>query len=139
MKRREFLRTSGIVSASLAFPGANKLFASDAVTGGWRTFEVTTRVEVLKSPGITRIWVPAALNGSNPFQKTLSNTFTAEGGNAKIIESKPDAMGIVSAEFPAGVTPDLNVTSRVSTRDYAVNLSAHGKPPKKIRPRCNIF
>ncbi len=99
MKRREFLRTSGMVSAGLAFPGASKLFAAAAAHDRWRTFEVTTRVEVLKSPGITRIWVPAALNGSNPFQKTLSNTFTAEGGSAKFVESKPDAMGIVAAEF----------------------------------------
>src|SRR5450432_2668688 len=139
MKRREFLRTSGIVSASLACPDANKLFASGATSDGWRTFEVTTRVEVLKSPGITRIWVPAALSGSNPFQKTLSNTFTAEGGSAKFVESKPDAMGIVAAEFPAGATPVLNVTSRAATRDYAVDLSAHGKPPKENKAALQYF
>jgi transglutaminase-like putative cysteine protease len=139
MKRREFLRTSGIVSASLAFPGANKLFASDAASDGWRTFEVTTRVEVLKSPGITRIWVPAALSGSNPFQKTLSNTFTAEGGSAKVFESNSDAMGIVAAEFPAGASPVLNVTSRVATVDYAVDLSAHGKSPKESKAALQYF
>ena len=139
MKRREFLRTTGIVSAGLAFPSASKLFASDATSGGWRTFEVATRVEVLKSPGITRIWVPAALNGSNPFQKTLANTFTAEGGSAKLFETKPDGMGIIAAEFPAGVTPVLNVTSRVATRDYAVDLSAHGKPQKENKATLQYF
>ena len=143
MKRREFLRTTGIVSAGLAFPAAGKLLARDAAIGdagdGWRTFELTTRVEVLKSPGVTRIWVPAALNGSNPFQKTLSNTFAAEDGSAKLFESKPDAMGIIAAEFPAGVTPVLNVTSRVATRDYAVDLSAHGKSPKQSKAELQYF
>jgi transglutaminase-like putative cysteine protease len=139
MKRREFLRTTGIVSAGLALPAASKLFASDAASGGWRTFEVTTRVEALKSPGITRIWVPAAISGFNAFQKTYSNTFTAEGGSTKLFESKADAMGIVAAEFPAGVTPVLNVTSRVATRDYAVDLSGHGKPPKESKGGLQYF
>ena len=138
MNRRDFLRSAGVVSASLAFPEAGRLLAQGATYGTWRTFEVTTRVEVLKSSGMTRIWLPAALISETPFQRTLANTFSAEGGTAEIVESKPDALGIIAAKFPAGVTPLLTLTSRVATKDYAVNLSAP-RAPKTNRAELEHF
>jgi transglutaminase-like putative cysteine protease len=106
------------------------LFAESAVPGHWRTFELTTRVEVLTSPAATRVWLPAALIGETPFQRTLANRFHAEGGVAKMIESKTDALGIVAAEFPAGVKPVLTLTSRIATTNYAVDLAAPAKAPR---------
>jgi transglutaminase-like putative cysteine protease len=96
----------------------------------WRTFDVTTSVQVLKPSGTTRIWIPAALIRTTPFQKTIANDFKAEGGSAKLIESNADSLGVIAAEFPAGVTPVLAVTSRIATRNFAVNLSAPGAAPK---------
>lgn len=127
MNRRDFVRSAGIISATLGVPGARRLFVEDTGPGRWRTFEVTTHVEVLKPLGTTRVWVPAALVSATPFQKTLSNVFSSEGSTAKIAESKTDALGIVVAEFPAGVKPTLTVTSRVATKNCAVDLSAVGK------------
>src|SRR5436309_13814654 len=75
MNRRYFLQSGGIVSVSLAFAKAGRLFSQVATADRWRTFQVTTRVEVLKPSGTTRIWVPAALISETPFQKTLTNTF----------------------------------------------------------------
>ena len=127
MKRRDFLRSAGMVSAGLAFPeAAKRLFAADASAGGWRTFELTTRVELLQPSGMTRIWLPAALISRTPFQKTLANTFHAEGGSAKMTESKADALGIVFAEFPAGAKPVLTLTSRIATKNIAVDVSSTG-------------
>src|SRR5437588_2373234 len=101
MKRRDFLRSTGIVCASLALPHPESLFASPPTTlEGWRTFDVTTRVEVLKPSGVTRVWLPAALIRDAPFQKISSNKFTAEGGTAKMVEIKEEALGIVAATFP---------------------------------------
>ncbi|HUB77342.1 MAG TPA: transglutaminase domain-containing protein [Bryobacteraceae bacterium] len=125
MNRRDFLRTG------MAAAGAGRLLAQSPGGAGWRTFELTTRVEVLKPSGATRVWVPGALAAAAPFQKTLSNQFTCEGGTAKMVESKADGLGIVTAEFPAGVRPLLTVVSRVETRDYAVNLST---PAAGARP-----
>ncbi len=123
MNRRDFLRTAGAVSAGLAFPGSRRLFAAGVPTGDWRTFEVTTRVEILKPSGTTRIWLPAALVGETPFQKTLANHFTADGGAARMVENRADGLGIVATKFPEGAKPVVTLTSRVSTRDYAVDLS----------------
>jgi len=133
MRRRDFLRSAGLVSASLAFPGARILFAEEASSSGWHTFDLTTRVEVLKPAGTTRIWLPAALISETPFQKTLVNTYHADGGVARMIGSKPDALGIVAAEFPAGVKPVLTLTSRIATRNITVDLKARGKAPDANR------
>jgi transglutaminase-like putative cysteine protease len=133
MDRREFLRSTSIVCASLALPSTGRLFAESPKSESWRTFEVTTRVEVLKPSGVTRMWLPAALISKTPFQRTLSNQFSAEGGRAEMAESKADALGIVAANFPAGVRPVLILTSRIATRNYAVELSAPGHAPKANR------
>ena len=106
MNRRHFLLTTGAATAGLTFPKTLRAFAEDAVPA-WRTYEVVTRVEVLKPSGITRIWVPAALSNETPFQKTIANTFQAEGASAKLVESKADSLAFVTAEFPDGVKPAL--------------------------------
>jgi len=139
MNRRDFLRSAGIASASLALPRKARLFAESAVPYRWRTFEVTTRVEVLKTSGTTRVWVPAALISATPFQKTLTNTYNCEGGTAKMLESKSDALGIIAAEFPAGVRPILTVTSRITTKNCAVDLTARGTAPKEGRAELEHF
>src|ERR1700694_2465922 len=139
MNRRDFLQSGGIVSVSLAFSKAERLFSQVNTLDRWRTFQVTTRVEVLKTSGTTRIWVPAALIGETPFQKTLTNTFDCEGGTAKMVESKSDALGIIAAEFSAGVKPILTVTSRIATKDRAVDLTARGASTKESRAELEHF
>jgi len=139
MNRRDFLQSVGALSASLALPGARRVFAEGTAPSGWRTFEVTTHVEVLKPSGPTRIWVPGALTMKTPFQRTLSNKFHAEGGSVQTVQSKADGLEIISAKFPADVKPVLTVTSRVTTRNYAVDLSAPGKGPKANRAELEYF
>jgi transglutaminase-like putative cysteine protease len=139
MNRRDFLRSAGVVSASFALPRTGRLFAQGVPSGRWRSFEVTTRVEVLKPSGATLVWLPAALIRETPYQKTLSNRFTAEGGQAEILEHKADALGIVAARFPAGVKPALTLTSQIETKDYAVDLAAPGRAPKAERSDLEHF
>src|SRR5260370_18605651 len=139
MNRRDFLRSAGVGPATLAFPKTEGLFALGETPGGWRTFEVTTSVQVLKPSGPTLIWVAAALIRETPFQRTLANQFTAEGGAAEMIENKTDAVGIIAAKYPAGVTPVLRLTSRAATKNYSVDFSAPGKAPQPDRAELEHF
>jgi transglutaminase-like putative cysteine protease len=121
--------SSEAVFGRRAFIGALAASAGglrEASAANWRTFEVTTHVEVLNASGATRIWVPSALIARTPYQRTLANQFQSEGGTARLVESAADGMGVIAAEFPAGVKPVLTVTSRVATRDWAVDLRAPG-------------
>jgi len=127
MDRREFLRFSSIDSASIMYPTlAPPAFAQSDAGGQWRTFEVTTQVEILKPAGVTRVWVPAPLTLEAPYQRTLSNDFTAEGGRSAIVTDAKYGAGIVWAEWPEGVRPVLTQTSRFSLRNVAVDLSRPG-------------
>jgi transglutaminase-like putative cysteine protease len=139
VNRRDFLRSASAVSATIAFPEAECLLRAEAISGSWRTFEVTTRVEVPKSAGAARVWLPAALIRETPFQRTFSNKFTADGGTARMVEGKTDGLGIIAAEFPIGVKPVLTLTSRVAIKNYVVDLSAPGKAPGTNRQELEYF
>ena len=131
MDRRRFLQSAGVLSATLALPKAARGLTFGVPSGEpWRTFEVTTRVEVMKPSGTTRVWLPAALIRDAMFQKTLANDFLAEGGTVELVKKESDSLGIVSAAFPEGVKPVLTLTSRVATRGYGVDFSRPGKAPK---------
>ena len=138
MNRRHFLRSAGAATAWFSVSKTKHLFAQNAPSSSWRTFEVTTRVEVLKPSGMTRIWVPTALVSQAPFQKTLSNTFNAEGA-AKNIENQVDGLGIIGAEFPSEAKPVLVVTSRITTKNCVIDLSAPGKAPKETQAELEYY
>jgi len=138
MKRREFLQSTSTVCVGLVLSKTLPLYA-DSAEAAWRTFEVTTRVEVLKPSGVTHIWLPAALIRETPYQKTLSNRFHMDGGAGKLTENKQDALGIVSATYPENAKPILTLTSRVSLKRYAVDLSAPAHPGRASRAELDYF
>ena len=139
MKRREFLRHTATTCVGLALSKAVPLFGDTATSTGWRTFEVTTRVEVLKPSGITHIWLPAALIRDTPFQKTLANRFAAEGGTTRFTRTKQDSLGIISAIYPEHATPVLTLTSRVSLKNYGVDLSVPNHAARVSRADLEYF
>lgn len=140
MNRRNFLQSTGAVCAGLAITKSIPAFADAVQSGGaWRTFEVTARVEVLKPSGVTHIWLPSALIRDTPFQRTHSNRFSAQGGSAKFTKDKPSALGLVSATYPANAKPVLTLTSRVSLKNYGVDLSAPGKVPHVSKEELDYF
>ena len=139
MNRRDFLQSAAAASARFVFPAAMGSLAEAAPSERWRTFEVKTRVEILKPSGTTRVWLPGALLSKTPFQRTLSSKFNAEGGTARIVNGSADGLGIIAAEFPAGLKPVLTLTSRVATRNYAVDLATFSRAPKAERSELEHF
>ncbi len=137
MRRRDFLFSTGAAAAGFALSKAVPLVA-DSDTPGWRTFEVTTHVEVLKPRGETRIWLPAALIRDTPFQKTLANTFISDGGNATFSKMKQGDVGIVTGSYPAGTKAVLTLHSRVSLKNYKVDL-AEAERPHASKAELNYY
>jgi transglutaminase-like putative cysteine protease len=122
MNRRNFLKGSSLVLPGLGF-SASQCTASGLDAARWRTFELTTRVEVLNPSGVTRIWVPEAMIANSPFQRSAANRFECGDGTVTKFHNKTEGFGIIAAEFRTGVKPVLTVTSRVDTRDWSVNVS----------------
>mgnify|MGYP006196074823 CR=1 FL=1 len=119
MDRRSFLlSSSALAAAALPWRGAS------AAAAPWRTFEVVSRVEVVRPQGVSRAWVPLPLAEATEWQRPLGNTW---GGNAaRALAMTEDKYGVrmVYAEWRGEASPSLEVVSRFATRDRAVDLSA---------------
>jgi transglutaminase-like putative cysteine protease len=126
MNRRRFLRMTGAAAATLALPlpKLGRALAGSPTEGRWRLFEVTTHVELLRPKGVSRAWVPLPLAVDTDFQKSLGNSWDAASGKAGFHHDARYGVTMVAAEWAEGVKPVLDVTSRVSLRDWAVDVNA---------------
>jgi transglutaminase-like putative cysteine protease len=139
MNRRDFLRANSSICAGWALSRAVPALANTPSAGEWRTFEVVTKVELLKPDSISHIWLPAPLIRKTPYQNTISTRFEAKGGMASLSKDKQSALGIVSAMYAANVMPTLSMTSRVELKNYAVDLSSRATPPPVSRTELDYF
>ncbi|HXM82025.1 MAG TPA: transglutaminase domain-containing protein [Burkholderiales bacterium] len=90
---------------------------------GWRTFEVTTRAEVDFAEGVSRVWLPLPLIDDNEWQRSLGSAWTGNAARADIARDGKYGVAMLYAEWPAGQpAPRIELTSRFSTRDRAVDL-----------------
>ncbi|HWP87679.1 MAG TPA: twin-arginine translocation signal domain-containing protein, partial [Burkholderiales bacterium] len=83
MNRRDFIKTTSLLPAAAAVAVLPQFSLSAfAAAAKWRVFEVTTKVEVLKPEGTTRVWLPLPLVADTDYQKNLGSTWSIEGGTA---------------------------------------------------------
>ena len=132
MHRRAFLK-AGCALPTMAVMAALPRFtwADTGTADKWRVFEVTTQVQILKPAGVTRAWLPVPLVEDTPYQKSLGNTSKADGATVSTAQDPKFGAAFVCAEWPEGVqNPTLELTSRVATRDYTVDLTKPGTMPK---------
>jgi transglutaminase-like putative cysteine protease len=133
MERREFLKRGLTVSAGIALGGLPKFsgFAS-ANEAKWRTFEVTTKLEVSEPVGAVRAWVPVPLTTNTDYFKRDPDSWTGNFKSARAVQYDKHGTGLVFAEWaPGEKAPSLEVKSRFMTRDRQVDLS--GKPNPAIK------
>lgn len=125
--RRNFLKNTAAAVVSTALPAIN--FAQTATPaerqfspqpGNWRTFEVSTRVDIIKPQGSTRVWLPVpAVN--TEWQKSLESRF-ATNGRAELMDDKPSGARMLYVEFAENeAAPFVELTSQIQTQNRAVN------------------
>jgi transglutaminase-like putative cysteine protease len=100
---------------------------------------VKTRVEILKSSGATRRVFAGHAHQQDAVPEDSRRQFQSRGRHREDRRGKTDALGIITAEFPAGVKPVLTLTSRVATKNYVVDLSEPGKARKADRADLEHF
>jgi transglutaminase-like putative cysteine protease len=122
--RRSFLQAGAAAAALNTLPryALAQQLPYDPRPGGWRTFEIMTRVEILNPQGAPRAWIPLPSIESD-YQKVLGNSWAGNASVRKATDPKYGA-GMVVAEWGAGETaPVVEVTSRFATRNRAVDFS----------------
>ena len=133
MNRRDFLRHGLSVSAGVALSGLPKFSplarANDAK---WRTFEVTTKVEIADPVGGIRAWVPVPLMNNTNYFKREPDSWSGNYKDVREAQIDNVGTGLVFAEWaPGEKTPTLEVKSRFMTQDRRVDLSQKPDPAIK--------
>lgn len=123
MHRRSFLQAGAAASLLGSLPRFSHAqhLPFDPRPAGWRTFEVTTRVEILKPSGVSRAWVPVP-SVEGDYQKVLGNTWSGNGSTRIMSDGKYGAAMVVSEWSASEKAPVLEVVSSVSTQNRATDF-----------------
>lgn len=123
--RRQFMKNSAVALAGAALPAIN--FAQTAAAterqfspkpAAWRTFEVTTRVDIAKPQGATRLWLPVPSINSE-WQQSLESSYSSNG-SARMEDDNATGARMLFVDFAADqAKPFVELTSRIRTRSRA--------------------
>ncbi|MDY0011927.1 MAG: transglutaminase domain-containing protein [Rhodocyclaceae bacterium] len=134
MQRRNFLKTAGLTGVALGLSPLGALAAAGdpplpfdpTPANGWRTFEVTTRIELLKPAGPAQAWLPLPAVDQAGWTRTLGDQWTSNADQVERVMDPVYGAGFLHARWAAGAAPELEVVSRITTRDRAVDFSRPG-------------
>ena len=145
MDRREFLSasTAAAVSAVVsrgasAAPGA----ALDAppVNAPWRTFDVVTEVEIWPQDIPAKVWLPLAMYGDTDYQRALDVRWTGNPSATGIYRDPRYGAPAFFAQWDdRAVTPTLQVTNRITTRNRNVDFKNPGPVPTLSRRELDLY
>jgi transglutaminase-like putative cysteine protease len=128
--RRSFLQTAMGVCASPIFTtlanaqsDQTRVFAP--VPGQWRTFEVTTRVEIAPAASTTRVWLPVPCVES-AWQLSVGNSFTSNGQSALVFDGEQGVKMVLSEFAPSNSSGFVELTSTVKTQNRKDLASKEG-------------
>ena len=115
-----------VLWAQSAAPVPAKHLPFEPQPGPWRTFEITTRVQLADPVGRTRIWLPVPSIDSD-WQRSLESHYRTSGEAAWMADGI-EGTRMLKVEFAAGVTPWVELSSRVQTRNRAWQQRASVAP-----------
>lgn len=123
--RRELLGAAAAAAAAGLLPAVaqaqERRFAPEP--GAWRSFEFTTRIELVKPSGAARLWLPIP-SLDTEYQRSLDSDWTGNAAVARVVADSRYGAKMLYAEFPEGsAAPVLQLTSRVQTRSRATDWS----------------
>mgnify|MGYP000871094902 FL=1 len=129
--RRTFMANSAVALAGCALPAINFAQTMPAaerrfapVAGTWRTFEVTTRVDIVKPQGMTKVWLPIPSVNSD-WQKSLESSYSSNG-TARMEDDDKYGAKMLYVEFAESeAKPFVELTSRIQTQNRAQDWTQH--------------
>ena len=134
--RRHFLQlagAAGVIASPLAALAQERRFAPQPA--GWRTFDLTTRVDVNLSQGETHVWLPIpSLNTA--WQRSGESGFATNGKATRVSDGQEGA-GILQVAFDASIAqPYVELTTRVQTQNRAVDWERRMPQPMDAATRA---
>ena len=141
MDRRSFLHAGVALSAATALPGRGSAQPDfDGPSAGWRTFEVTSRIEILKPECVTQAWLPLPCVDAPAWVRNRGDFWTGNSDSVKVVRDKKYGAEFLRAQWSATETaPTLEVISRVSTRDRMTDFSTPSNPARLKRQLRTLY
>lgn len=124
--RRTLLKNAAALAAAYTATGfhhansATKAPQFKPTPGDWRTFDVTTRVDIQQAEGQTRAWLPVPSVNAD-WQQSLQNGVQSNG-QARMLSDSHYGARMLAVEFAPGESrPWVEFTNRIRTRDRALD------------------
>jgi len=126
MQRRHFLQFAAATPLAGALPGLSHAAAHPAADG-WRTYDITTRIDVAERTAQGRIWVPLPARqlgaGASAHQHLVDAHFDAPGAQRAAIVTGTGGARMLAVEWAGGGAPQqATLVTRVALRDRAADL-----------------
>lgn len=83
MDRRAFLKASAAAATAASVP----VRSIATTTSDWQSYEITTKVAILKPRGATRAWVPLPMLDETEWHRAIGNSWV---GNAAKVQMHAD-------------------------------------------------
>lgn len=135
LARRQFIQKSAVALAASSLPAINFAATVDAgkqfspQPGPWRTFDVTTRVDIAKPQGTTRVWLPIP-SVNTDWQKSLESSFSSNGKTQLTSDTKYGARMLYVEFSDSMAQPYVELTSRIQTQSRGVDWTQNQGVPE---------
>lgn len=121
LSRRHLLQAALAASLPLPLPALAQERRFEPQVGPWRTFELTTTVNVAEPKGKVQLWLPVP-DLATEWQQTIDHAWSGNARTAHLTADPVRGVRMVHAEFsPETKAPTLVLTSRLRTRNRAVD------------------
>ncbi len=97
----------------------------------WRTYEITTTVNLKGKSGPTRFWLPLPLNQDTLYQRTLGHSWTGNPANAGMRRLPDGDLEVFYCEWPDGGDAKLQLTTLVTTADRHFDVTKRTVAPER--------
>jgi transglutaminase-like putative cysteine protease len=132
LSRRDLVKAA---SASLMVGAVPSLRAQEAARRfdpaptGWRTFEVTTTVQLREPQGAAVIWLPVP-SVETPWQRTQDTSWSGNSSDVRMAADGATGAKVLVARFDAGTKePTVVLTTQVETQNRAVDWKERAAVP----------
>eukprot|EP00913_Durusdinium_trenchii_P004218 g3910.t1 len=119
-------RTALIGHAAIGEPKVSGYENPYSLPRSWRTFDITTKVDLKRAEGPAQLWLPVAQSAGD-YQKAQNLTWIATGADVRMTQDPASKAQILFVSWKNDSERSIELTQRVSTRNRTADdtVAAH--------------
>ncbi len=97
----------------------------------WRTYEITTTINLRAKGGPVRLWLPLPLNQDTLYQRTLGHSWSGNPATASMRRLPDGDLEVFHCEWPDDADARLQLTTLVTTADRHFDITKRTVAPER--------